>query len=470
MVGGTRTSISAAPYQVRIRARDDGRAWNPDDEFSFVSCGGSIVDPTHVVTAAHCVLGSDDPYPARSFRVDAGFSRFDAGDETIDDPTPLPTDTLQAMSVSQVRVHPGYGAVGTGGGSLDELADDVAVLTLTTPLRFDQNAQPIALADPGPSPLGDAQVTGFGRRREGGSSDGFLYALNTPLVDSSVEGEDGAGGENAVYAVSKTPAGSPCQGDSGGPLVQNLRLIGIVSSGPSCDEDSPTFYTSVSAPEIRQFILGDDAPPVAPRGGTDAELVGPRQPEVGQVLRCRAGRWTGKPTYGYTFSVARTGQVLQSGGGDSYAVAPADLGRRIACVATAQNAGGTGRSLRRTTAAVVQPVRLRLRGRVRPIVRAGRAVSLVVSLRNDRPQPGANVRTCLRPGVGFVVVRRDGGSRVGRRVCWTDASVTGTPVTRRVQLRVARRARPGRRAAAVITSTAPQTRSATTTVRVLVRR
>lgn len=47
----------------------------------------------------------------------------------------------------------------------------------------------------------------------------------------------------------------PCSGDSGGPLIFRGLQIGIISSGVmDCGSGIPSLFTSLTHPEIRQFI------------------------------------------------------------------------------------------------------------------------------------------------------------------------------------------------------------------------
>ncbi|CAB4901834.1 unannotated protein [freshwater metagenome] len=474
IVGGTTTTIASAPWQVRIRARDDGQPYGAPGAFSYGACGGAVIDATHVVTAAHCVLNGRVDRPAVSFRVNSGFSRFNAAPGSGGEPMPLASDTPQTRTVSAVRRHPGYVLRDGSSGTIADLADDVAVLTLSTPLTFDANTQPIALADVGPSPVGPARITGFGLQSDGGAADGLLHALDVPLIDAATPlSAGGAGGVNALYAVSRTPAGSTCQGDSGGPLVQAGRLVGVVSSGPACGGGQPSFYTNVAAPEVREFVLGSDAPPAAPRGGEDVSLRTPRAPRTGDALTCSAGTWSNAPAFVHVFTDTRTGRVLQSGPSPTHVLAPDTVGATVSCRAIATTAGGAGRTPSTTaTAAVAQGPQARLRASVsisRSRVRRSGLVTVRVRVRNVGDAPAAGVRTCVRPGPRFLVRRTGGGTLVGGRVCFTNTSISRS-TTKRLVLKVRRRAARGRTTVASVSATAPTLRSASASRRVTVRR
>jgi len=63
VVGGTLIPIESVPYQVFLRIGDN------------MGCGGSVLDATHILTAAHCVVptGQTAPRPPASITVMAGF-------------------------------------------------------------------------------------------------------------------------------------------------------------------------------------------------------------------------------------------------------------------------------------------------------------------------------------------------------------------------------------------------------------
>jgi len=474
IVGGQATTIAGAPYLVRIRAREDGQPYGASGPFSYSTCGGTLVDPTHVVTAAHCVLNAGADVPPASFRVNTGFSRFNATPGSGGDPRPLSGDALQTRTVEAVRRHPGYALRAGGSGTLAELVNDVAVLTLSSPVRTDASTQPIGLADAGASPLGTARTAGYGLQADGGTADGLLYALDTPLSDASTPlASGGTGGLNALYAVSQSPVGSTCQGDSGGPLVQNGRLIGVVSSGPSCGPGAPSFYTNVAAPEVREFLLGNDAPPAAPRGGEDVSLRTPKAPRTGDTLTCSAGTWSNGPTFVHTFTDTRNGRVLQSGPGATYVLAQDTVGATVSCRAAASTAGGTGRTPPTgATAAVAQGPQAKLRARMTAsrsrVPRRGR-VRMRITVTNTSSILATTVRTCVRPGPRFVVTQNGGGQIVGGRLCWTTPSVK-RGVTKRFELKTRKQAKRGRTTLASASVTAPYVKSAGANRRITVRR
>jgi len=134
IVGGGQISIRQAPWQVAIRAVI------PEGKGLSLFCGGSILDASHILTAAHCVFDRETghPIPPEAFAVRAG---------TADLASPEPEE--QERAVTDVRPHPYY-TYDPDSGQVNP--DDVAVLTLQQPLVLGPSATPIPLVAEGLSP------------------------------------------------------------------------------------------------------------------------------------------------------------------------------------------------------------------------------------------------------------------------------------------------------------------------------
>ena len=357
-------------------------------------CTGSVVDASHILTAAHCLYDANNNLaPPSAFLVRAGISNFSA---------PLPSDLEQDRPVSQYRVHPGYTATGQAN------PDDVAVLALATPLDLSGAAvKAVALPAPdSPFPSG-ASVTlaGFGKQAPTATNSGQLASLTGTVDPQGVCDAGSSGGlieYNAIELCEASPSSAVCNGDSGGGLVTggtSPTLVGVVSAGaPGCDIGSHSLFTYTGAPEILAFIQGSDQPATAPRqgsSGVEMRWLGPVV--VGNTLDCEPGDWpNSNPTYAYSFVNASNGQVLQHGAAAKFTIPVADEGAAISCEVAATNAGGTSLDETTPTSPVKGPPQARIT-HITPLSAVrGRSVLLRVMLVAPAGLFG-KFSVCIRP-------------------------------------------------------------------------
>jgi trypsin len=211
IIGGEETTVEENPFVVALTTPS-----------GFQFCGGTIVAPTKVVTAAHCTEGSS---PA-DIRVVAGRTALSGGGGTV-------------AGVTGIWVHPQWNSAA--------LVNDASVLTLDTSL----SQTPIALASPADGNLyaagANATVYGWGVTESGSASD-TLRKVTVPVTADDTCSSSYPGSYDAASMVCAGLAEGgkdSCQGDSGGPLEGvaadgTRKLIGIVSWGQGCAE--PNFY------------------------------------------------------------------------------------------------------------------------------------------------------------------------------------------------------------------------------------
>jgi len=337
VIGGQPIPIESRPFQVYIVAGTDS------------ACGGSVLDARRVLTAAHCVVpvGTTTPRPASDIRVYAGYT---------DTRVTTPPAGSQIVGVASLRVHPYY----------DEptKTDDVAVLNLATPLNLaGAKIKPIALAPVGNGPphgtlLG---ISGYGMQIDGQTPDGKLYGAGlTAVADDACRPNLAVNASAGVLCVAGGPASS-CFGDSGGPLTQGNVQVGVTSYAPlnGCGQ-GPYGFADVTAPEVRAFIDGAAAVPIAPRQTSPTLLYSVNPPVTGSPMTCGVGQWSGAQAHGYFFVNDATGALLQAGTGATFIPRRSALGATVACVVTATNGGGTS-TARSGTAVAVQADRVRPR-------------------------------------------------------------------------------------------------------------
>jgi len=207
IVGGTPASISDWPFTVAVVT-------------PHTLCTGSVISPTKVLTAAHCVGN-----PATmSVRANSNLA-FAGGD---------------VYGVSSAAINPAWNRGFLG---------DLAVLTLGTPTT----APPITLADASEdstltAPGTPVSVAGFGARNPAVVRKpriGLLTATQVfihgfcPLPSSLLCDAGGRSGLIAIRKIRRHKLRRPiqrtvCAGDSGGPMVAatpaGLRLVGVAEA------------------------------------------------------------------------------------------------------------------------------------------------------------------------------------------------------------------------------------------------
>jgi secreted trypsin-like serine protease len=222
IVGGTVASLGEYPYQALVFPGP------------FL-CGGSIIHPRWIATAAHCMFpGGTTPFDPSDILVVVGTNLASTGGDAL-----VPDDVI---------VHPSYNPL------LDGAPNDIALLHL--PREVHESFVP--LARPGQESLWAAGtnsvVTGWGLTAEDGFASEQLREVTVPITTDA--GCTTAYG-SAFVASSMICAGLPgggkdsCQGDSGGPLVvqggeQRLQMS-IVSWGVGCARPGlPGVYTRLA--------------------------------------------------------------------------------------------------------------------------------------------------------------------------------------------------------------------------------
>merc|ERR1712062_240470 len=208
IIGGNISEPGKWPWQVSIqRAREnDTHVW-----FSH-GCGGSLLTPNWVLTAAHCVaLVSEDP---RDYKVRVGAFNLPANDHT------------QEIDVVEILAHDGFDMTRPG------IPDDIAVIRLAQPVDMTPaNVSTIPLPT-APDIDGHANcwISGWGRYdRDTMDPSPVLREARVPIVENEecrrrygdlddlipiLDQHICIGDDQAVI--------NACHGDSGGPLHCNM--------------------------------------------------------------------------------------------------------------------------------------------------------------------------------------------------------------------------------------------------------
>ncbi|XP_053218654.1 serine protease 55-like [Podarcis raffonei] len=224
IVGGSKSLPGKWPWVVSIQTS------------TYHFCGGSIVHPWWVLSAAHCFAERSD-----KVRVAAGSNLLGRHNVT--------------RWVRKIHLHPEY--------STRTYDNDLALLLLDKPIPYSFYHSPLCLPDhsivPDDNMWESCTVAGWGLTKAGSGQGSYsLLDVQVGMVDwmlclrwlRSLT-------KNMICAGFEEGGRDACQGDSGGPLMcrppgrggphQRWYAVGVVSWGRSCAaRHSPGVYTRVA--------------------------------------------------------------------------------------------------------------------------------------------------------------------------------------------------------------------------------
>jgi len=218
VVGGSVAAPGAWPWQISLKKPSFGGFW-------FHTCGGSVIGPRWVLTAAHCLKNKR----TSNYRVTTGDYDLRVKDKGEEE-----------HQVEKIIVHPNYGSRGEG--------FDIGLIKLKTETK----ATSVCLPSSNSNYEGreNCVVTGWGKDQNGkmpkkmkqGSSS--IWKFDDCKRKLNVD-------KFSNYCFGNGRVGS-CTGDSGGPLVcQNdsgsWNVVGLASfgGGDCTKEGTPRAFTRV---------------------------------------------------------------------------------------------------------------------------------------------------------------------------------------------------------------------------------
>ncbi|MEN9222184.1 MAG: trypsin-like serine protease [Thermostichus sp. BF3_bins_97] len=255
IVGGSNAPAGAFPWMVALVLAD------LQDPFQGQFCGGSLITPEWVITAAHCFFNNQGQQVVNAQNLDLllGTNRLEVG-------------AGQRIRAAQIVINPSYNLQqGEPGGN------DIALVRLSRPVSLPTLplVQPnqTSLTAPGTA----ATILGWGAtapRPAGQEPSGFprdLQQATVPIVSNAQcnapQSYDGTILDSMLCAGFPQGGVDSCQADSGGPLIvpsgDGFALAGITSFGVGCA--LPNFfgvYTRVSSfSDFVQSVIGGTPTP-----------------------------------------------------------------------------------------------------------------------------------------------------------------------------------------------------------------
>ncbi|ETN66486.1 chymotrypsin-2 [Anopheles darlingi] len=199
IIGGYDATDGQIPYQVSLQT-----------PANFHFCGGSIIAPRWVLSAAHCTIGRA---PAAVNVYAGSVSRASGG---------------VYYSTMRIVNHPTYDS--------NTIENDISLIETVEPFVFNDNTQPIALGSSYILSGTGATISGWGRTNTMDNDvtevPDIMQWMTANILTMEECRAERPGSNNIfdnVMCVSSPSGQGACSGDSGGPLVYDGEVHGIAS-------------------------------------------------------------------------------------------------------------------------------------------------------------------------------------------------------------------------------------------------
>ncbi|MFT7803433.1 transmembrane protease serine 13-like [Arapaima gigas] len=227
IIGGTPAQLGQWPWQLSLQFQGSHM------------CGGSLVAPDFLLSAAHCFSGSDPlTLKPSNWNVYGGMV--------------LMNNLSLPYFVSKIIIHENYNS--------KTFDYDFALVKLSTPVMFSNTIQPVCLPtfNQTVAPGTKCWTSGFGRTvQKSAQISTVMMQVSVNIIDSSVCNSSivypNLITSNMLCAGDLNGGKDSCQGDSGGPLVcegtdKRWNLVGVTSWGEGCGQmNKPGVYSNVES-------------------------------------------------------------------------------------------------------------------------------------------------------------------------------------------------------------------------------
>jgi trypsin len=218
IINGEDAQPGEIPYQVSLQT--------PDTSFHF--CGGSIINPNFVVTAAHCV---ENKLP-KDIKLIVGTVNLNRPGVT--------------HAVKEIIRHEKY-------DPSNSWINDIALIRVFSSFTPTSYVGFVTLPEQDETVQEEtmARVSGFGRLSQDGPGSRILqkatiYIAKQDYCKNMYNKILYNIYDTHICANDPNVSRGSCNGDSGGPLIVNGKLVGLVSWAKACSlTDYPTVYTRV---------------------------------------------------------------------------------------------------------------------------------------------------------------------------------------------------------------------------------